>query len=249
MLTTPEPVTSTEKALQSKPVLSPELRPIATDQETIGFHKGFAPAGPARKVMLTLIPLDFTEGLVGLIVLLMWILMFASGIVIPTATYREILGQKDIGFGAAMGALFYVVTCYTVTNVALLACFSGFLGGLARRAKIAGNEPNEKSPESHDYLTAVMRGFFIYLVLLSGLILLTTQAITSPTQDQYIRLAGTISVMAFIAGYDPEVFSRILMKVSDVAQGQGSRSEKQTSTQVRIDAKEITKETSVAGTT
>lgn len=54
----------------------------------------------------------------------------------------------------------------------------------------------------------------MYLALLAGLLLLTTQAITNATQDQYVQLAGTVSVLAFMVGYDPDVFRKIMGRVN-----------------------------------
>jgi hypothetical protein len=58
-----------------------------------------------------------------------------------------------------------------------------------------------------------MRGFVIYLLVVSGLLLVTTEAIAKSDQSQYVRLAATMSVVSFIAGYDSLVFKRALEKV------------------------------------
>ena len=63
------------------------------------------------------------------------------------------------------------------------------------------------------YAAAAMRGFVIYLMFIAGLLLVTTEAITTPDQGQYVRLAGTISVLSFVAGYDSVMFRRALDRI------------------------------------
>jgi hypothetical protein len=41
----------------------------------------------------------------------------------------------------------------------------------------------------------------------------TTEAMAQADQNQYVRLAGTMSVVSFIAGYDPVVFKQALERI------------------------------------
>ena len=49
--------------------------------------------------------------------------------------------------------------------------------------------------------------------MLAGLLVMATEALTSPTQGHYVRLASTISVVSFYAGYDPQMFAVILDRI------------------------------------
>ena len=54
----------------------------------------------------------------------------------------------------------------------------------------------------------------ISLLLAAGLIILTTDAIANPKQGDDIRLAGTVSVVGFLAGYDSDLVKRPLDRVA-----------------------------------
>src|SRR5262249_12966615 len=147
-----------------------------------------------------------------------------AGGVVSTEPYRKpLVAPHALGLGEALFCWFVVVTCYTATNPAFLACLAAFLGGIARRVRIDGEGADTSndswSSQKKAYLSAIMRGFFLYLVVLSGLLLLTTQAITNPSQEQYVRLAGTISVLSFLVGSDTTLFARIMHRVTELAQG------------------------------
>lgn len=159
--------------------------------------------------------------LLSLFVAGLWLCIFAAGLSIPAAPYMSVLAEMhsskpSLGAIASSGAL--VLFCSTTTNPGLLACLAGILGGLSNLAHIDGrsNDTGDASvtPLIIDCFAPMLRGFFLYLALLAGLLLLTTQAITNATQDQYVQLAGTVSVLAFMVGYDPDVFRKIMGRVN-----------------------------------
>ena len=51
-------------------------------------------------------------------------------------------------------------------------------------------------------MTAVMRAFIVFLCVVAGLYIAMDDPFKDPTPAQYIRLAGTLSVLAFMVGYD-----------------------------------------------
>lgn len=136
-----------------------------------------------------------------------WIGCFAAGIVVNTQPYRGMLADPaTISYSAAAGAWLVVVTCYTITNTAILSCLAAVIGSLAARSLVRGQR---KAPLRACF-DALMYGFFVYLVVVSGLLLFTTEAITEASQAQYVRLAGVISAVAFLTGYDPSIFKRLI---------------------------------------
>lgn len=141
-----------------------------------------------------------------------WIVLFAGGILISTDQYKANI-NSETGLEYFKSWVF-IILFYTITNAAILSCLSAVIGAIARR-----------TTESHTnnlvkyYLAAILEGFFIYLVLISGLILLTTQAITEASQSQYIRIGGTLSLVSFVVAYDKTMFSFILNKIKAVTKG------------------------------
>ena len=129
-------------------------------------------------------------------------------------------------FLAVLGAGMMVVLCSTFTNPGILSCLAAFLGGVAKRVQpdsLPSGTENDGPSAAAAYMSAVVRGFFLYLVMLSGLLLLTTKAITDSTQEQYVQLAGTVSVLAFMVGYDADFFFRIMRRLDDWTQQKASQ--------------------------
>jgi hypothetical protein len=62
-------------------------------------------------------------------------------------------------------------------------------------------------------VSAVTWGFFIYLFLISGTLLAVESPFANTTPDQYLRLAGTASLLAFVVGWQPEVLMRLVSQV------------------------------------
>lgn len=167
-------------------------------------------------------PVTTAEIAFGVIAVAAWLLFFISGTVIGTADTREFLDSGDAESALeALGALLKILACYTITNVAFLAGLAAVAGEFSFRSRLSSLAATWTShadaPQLRDvlacYSAAAMRGFVIYLMFIAGLLLVTTEAITSPDQGQYVRLAGTISVLSFVAGYDAEMFRRALDRV------------------------------------
>lgn len=158
-----------------------------------------------------------------------WIVLFATGVSIPSAPYITMLDQMttaQTSFLGLLGAGMMVVLCSTFTNPGILSCLAAFLGGVAKRVQ-AESPPFDAGGDGPSAaaacMSAVVRGFFLYLVMLSGLLLLTTKAITDSTQEQYVQLAGTVSVLAFMVGYDADFFFRIMRRLDDWTQQKTSQ--------------------------
>lgn len=101
--------------------------------------------------------------------------------------------------------------CYSPTNMAMLTLTAGFLGGCVSNAIFTTLEEEElkRIPErqlaflSENPLSATMRGFVIYLCLVAGLYVAMDDPFKDSTPGQYARLAGSLSLVAFVVGYDP----------------------------------------------
>ena len=108
-------------------------------------------------------------------------------------------------------AFFVAMFCYSPTNMAMLTLVAGFLGGCVSNAVLTTMEDDElkKLPERRlaflceNPLAATMRGFVIYLCLVAGLYVAMDDPFKDSTPGQYARLAGSLSLVAFVVGYDP----------------------------------------------
>lgn len=110
-----------------------------------------------------------------------------------------------------VAAFFYSVMVYTPTNMALLTLFAGLLGGCVSNIKYSmmtkeerrNLKPHEDAILSENPLSATMRGFVIYLCMVAGLYVVLDDPFKDSSPGQYARLAGSMSLVAFIVGFDP----------------------------------------------
>src|SRR5262249_12938613 len=127
----------------------------------------------------------------------------------------------------------YSALWFTPTNLALLAVSAGLLGGCV--SNILVRDPNRPFEArrlrylAEDPFTAMIRSFIVFLCVIGGLYLVADNPFKDSTPSQYVRLAGSISVLALLVGYDP---SRILYWFELV---QKSRSETSTRVEDRPD--------------
>lgn len=157
-----------------------------------------------------------------------WVLLYASGLLLESVEHRVVLAphmmEKQLGdsgksiYAQAMkvhnpgvATFFHAMICYSPTNMALLTLVSAFLGGCVSNAMVASMEEQElkRLPSrrfaflSENPLAATMRGFVAYLCLIAGLYVAMDDPFKDSTPGQYARLAGSLSLVAFVVGYDP----------------------------------------------
>lgn len=164
--------------------------------------------------------LSQSERTMLLVVFLAWCGLLLAGLLVPTAEYREVLSTpSEAPFHQLVSYSVIVFLCYTITNVPLLCCLAAVLGAIGGRARIEV-EARRRGEVDHvnPYASAVLRAFFVYLVVLSG----TMVSIENPvenfvqaTQEQYVRLAVMLSMIGFLAGYNPGFFSKVLRGAED----------------------------------
>ncbi|QEF98775.1 hypothetical protein Mal15_28310 [Stieleria maiorica] len=177
------------------------------------------------------------ELILGLLGLTCWFCLFTGGILVGTQPFRETL-QTPTALTPVLASWFVVCAFWTVTNVGLLACVASFLGALGRRtrftlmsdqprAAIDGGHPPLLSISTY-YVSAIMRGFGIYALVLAGILVLATESLVSPTQAAYMRLAPLVSIISFYAGFDPNMFASLLDRVKsflETPESAGGRAE------------------------
>jgi hypothetical protein len=113
-----------------------------------------------------------------------------------------------------IGALFMFILTSIPTNVLLLACLTGVLGTAYRRATGHREDARSRS-RAHDYLCSLTTAFFVYLILIGGLLSLSVaEVLTYETQEKYLKLAGSVSMFAFLVGYDRHIVAWMLRRVA-----------------------------------
>jgi hypothetical protein len=61
--------------------------------------------------------------------------------------------------------------------------------------------------------TYAAKGLFVYLILISGLLLLGSDPFANFSSNSYTRMAGTASLFSFIAGYSQSFFSNLTERI------------------------------------
>ena len=174
-----------------------------------------------RETVSVPVIISLWELVVGAVCISLWFILFAGGILIATQPYLQQL-NADMSLGKRLHSWTMVLCFWTITNIGMLSCLSAMLGALGRRTRftvLVATHPCVE-PEPQDarsalifYYSAVMRGFGIYTLVQAGLLVLATKAFIQPEQGEYLRLAATMSVLGFYAGYDPEMFGVLLARV------------------------------------
>jgi hypothetical protein len=118
--------------------------------------------------------------------------------------------------------------CYTPTNVALLCVCSGLLGVMGARVRLGSDRTERLDGDStHPYLSGLLRGFFVYLILLSGMLVLSGNPFANLTSGDYVRLAGLVSAFSFALNYAPRSFEDLLHRVLQLAARQNGENDKE----------------------
>jgi len=171
-----------------------------------GWEPGAAIESPRR--------LSRAEVAAGALAFGAWATLLAAGIAVGAQDFIDpIRNHKVAGAGELIGCLAAIVACHTVTNTAMLCCLSAFVGALGFRA-VGGEGPSDPAGRRDAYVAAVTRGFFLFLIVQSGTILLSDQAFTNLSLERYVRLAGLSSLFSFTAGYNPDVFRQLMDRVN-----------------------------------
>ncbi len=180
---------------------------------------------------------------------LAWISLFVGGLTVDTLPFRCQISEdaavlwegadpdRDCVDNAADGqiafAWFAILVLFTPVNIMLLSSTAGVLGAVGRRALLHAPSrmpPGEQDTEhpvgpesdrdpSNPYLSGVLRGFLVYLFLMSGVLLVMDSPLGAKTPQQYIRLAGLVSLVSFLSSYNPRVLGSLMHRAIDALDG------------------------------
>ena len=151
----------------------------------------------------------------GVVAAFLWLFFFTVGLVVPAQEALLVLNLDEVPSVTELATrLLIVMTCWTITNIGFLTCFAAYVGELSRFIRVSGIErPSDTTPLKISFGRAVVRGFFIYVLVMVGLVVTTTESMLQPTQETYFRLAGVMSLTGFVIGYYPELFARFAKRV------------------------------------
>lgn len=139
--------------------------------------------------------------------LLAWTALFAAGMFIGSAPARQKLAAGPTEALEFLRLWSIVLATYTPSNSAFLAALAGVLGMGLRRLRSA--RAHSILPTQFPYLTAVIRGFFVFLLVIFTVLIFDDRPLTQPTQHAYTKLAGGISLLSFLVTYSPSVVGKI----------------------------------------
>ncbi|HLP95703.1 MAG TPA: hypothetical protein VK168_16785 [Saprospiraceae bacterium] len=143
--------------------------------------------------------------------LILWLLTFSIGAFIDTNPLRaELNNAFDIG------SFLLVVSAWIPTNLGILSILAGLSGALCRsllRSLEVGVEQIRPVREGSRIIGGGIAGLMFYLSLMAGAFLLMDDPFETTTKQQYFRIAGVVSFMAFLAGFRPDLLRRILDKI------------------------------------
>jgi len=110
-----------------------------------------------------------------------------------------------------------VLLCFLPINLAWICATASVLGSYGSRAELGDDKTAASSVDtSRPFVSAVIRGFFVYLFMISGLLLLDETPFSNPAPGQYIRLAGFLSLFSFIVSYQPSLFNGVIQWALDL---------------------------------
>lgn len=157
--------------------------------------------------------------------ILFWLGIYLGGTTVDSAPFRKAISEEGLiatigtekaadvtAFdGPMQTAVVVSFFFYTPTNLALLTLLAGLLGTLGRKASLYSNKNAAKDADpSNPKLSALLRSFLVYLVFVSGVLVFSEAPFAAPSPTSYLRLAGLMSLMSFVANYRPSFFARIL---------------------------------------
>lgn len=179
--------------------------------------------------------LSWSQKLIGLSAIIVWILVFTAGLLVNSEPYRNVvanhsyikmdsntINEPNNPKSNIIKAWVVVILCYTPTNIIFLCMTGGLLGSLSRIAILHASmegEPELPSDKTNPLISGLFRGIFVYLLVTSGVLIISEAPFTNPSQIQYTRLAGFMSLLSFLLSYNPNRFRNFLKSGFDRFEG------------------------------
>ena len=161
---------------------------------------------------------NLTNVVVFFILLLLWVSLFSIGSIVDAGKYVPLINDSEASISTKILSFFGFLTTWTWSNILGLCCVASMLGEYGRismnkRLKI-------------NLMAALVRGFFIFLFLTAGQLLITgtlplpkevfdaaASELQTTNRGSYRRIGGICSLFGFIVGYHPDFFKSMLDKL------------------------------------
>jgi len=173
---------------------------------------------PVKKANPFLFSSTFSA-ILGAIASAIWIIIFGMGILIDSSRYR-----KALACSFDWNAFIMSIMVYTPTNIFILCVAAALVGGCASKmvvssaTRLANQQREGATPVMDDsaiYMsenpfTSMLRGVVVFFAFLAGVFVANSNLFFDPTPQGYTQAAGVVSLLSFVVGYDPTVFSSFL---------------------------------------
>lgn len=148
--------------------------------------------------------------LITLLVVIVWLAVFCLGAFINTNPLRQGL-QENFN----LSDFFLIILAWIPTNIAFLSILAGLMGALSRGLlrKVEEEPGVDAAQKKNRALGGSIAGFMFYMAFMAGAFVMMDQPFTNTTEEQYYRIAGSISFISFIAGFRPDTLRRILDRI------------------------------------
>lgn len=156
----------------------------------------------------------------------------------PTAMpYTGKEPRDDLSTWEIVGYFAVTLPAFTVTNLLFIAIMASFLGCMSRRWSTPFEYQDSSAAAStavdtglremrRAYMTAVLRGFLAYALIVGGyLVVIPEDSLGDITPGQYIRLAGLVTAISFLVGFEPNSIGRLLKLVFSPDEGNRLRAQ------------------------
>src|SRR5262245_14074322 len=147
-----------------------------------------------------------------------WIALLVVGILVDSKPLRAnlsvLLADSPLDHWLqTLKTLAAVTATYTYTNICLLAMLASYLGGIAATVNIGPDGGGAAVDRTYPRTSSLLRGFLIYLALLAGILIASDNAF-APSQSQYCKTAGFVSLTAFLCSLSPDLMKRLVDQFS-----------------------------------
>jgi len=149
--------------------------------------------------------------LLTVVCLVLWLLTFSVGAFIDTNPLRASLSQDF-----KLGDFLLIVAAWIPTNLAILSILAGLSGALCHSLFQSIDQVGGQKRPLNQVLRVLgggVAGLIFYLTIMAMAFLLMDQPFETTTKQQYFRISGVVSFMAFLAGFRPDLLRKVLEKL------------------------------------
>jgi hypothetical protein len=150
-----------------------------------------------------------------------WTVVFVTGCFVNTFPVQDRIQDADYRAGDYFQFVydwFLMIFFWTWSNLVFICCLASIVGEYGRAA-------TSTNGVKVNYRAAIIRGFFVYLLMLTGQLVVSGSfeapaGVGQPARDNlvsldtahFFRLTAFASLVSFMIGYNPQLFSLLISK-------------------------------------